>query len=176
MAAIFKEGPVEPISVEQQAEIEDTRARMSGIASTANEELKDLVDRAYRPFNVLMTNGYDTGGVSVDDYKEAASELLKHCPPADDAVFAQPNTASTPEPTSRDWVNELTSYGESARARLYNQTEFEAEVVQASKAANSDGELGYFLKVLERYCPDRVDAFDTVLRLHPEFPAPKGRE
>jgi hypothetical protein len=67
----------------------------------------------------------------------------------------------------------LTSYGEGGRARLYNQTEFEAEVVQAS---NGDGELGYFLKVLEGYCPDRVAAFDVVLRLHPEFPAPKGRE
>lgn len=201
MGAIFTEGPVEPIPAQQQSEIEYTHALMTGIASTAGEDIKDLVERANRPFTNLMFNGYDTGGVSVEDYKEAASELLKRCPPPDDLVF------QTPEPTSRDWVNELvaigyvpgsdggqwldermqkdaqpfcnsslTSYGENSYARIYNQTEFEAEVVGVTTlAADKELELGYFLKVLQRYCPDRVDAFDTVLKLHPEFGPPKGR-
>ncbi|RAM38321.1 hypothetical protein DBZ45_04735 [Arthrobacter globiformis] len=69
----------------------------------------------------------------------------------------------------------LTTYGESASARLFKQTEFEAEIVGLTKAADPEMELGYFLKVLERYCPARVDAFDTVLKLHPEFGSPKGR-
>lgn len=203
MGAIFTEGPVEPITAEQQAEIEDTKARMSGIASTANEELKDLVDRAYRPLNVLMANGYDTGGVSVEDYKEAASELLKRCPPPSDVVFDASANAS---PTSRDWVSELvaigyrpgpdggqwlddrmredaqpfcnaslTGPGESTWTRYLKQTEFEAAVLRGAKAADPEMELGYFLKVLERYCPDRVEAFDTVLKLHPELGPPKGR-
>lgn len=201
MGAIFTEGPVEPIPAEQQTKIESAHALMTGIASTANEDIKDLVERANRPFTNLMFNGYDTGGVSVEDYKEAASELLKRCPPPDDLVF------QTPEPTSRDWVNELvaigyvpgsdggqwldermqedaqpfcnaslTSSGESASARLFKQTEFEEEVVGVTKlAADKELELGYFLKVLERYCPARVDAFDTVLKLYPEFGPPKGR-
>lgn len=200
MGAIFTEGPVEPIPMEQQAEIDIAHARMTGIASVASEDMKELVERANRPFTNLMFNGYDTGGVSVEDYKEAASELLKRCPPPDDLVF------QASEPASRDWVSELvaigyipgsdggkwldermqedaqpfcnaslTSHGDSARERLYGQTEFEAKVVMTSKASNSEMELGYFLKVLERYCPARVDAFDTVLKLHPELGSPKGR-
>jgi hypothetical protein len=204
LKAIFTEGPVEPIPVEQQAEIEHAQALMASVASTANEELKDLIDRAYRPFNLLMANGYDTGGVSevsVEDYNEASTELLKRCPPPDDIVF------QAQEPTSRNWVNELieigylpgsdggkwldermqkdaqpfcnaslTGPGESGWARLVKQTEFEAAVLFGTKAADPEMELGYFLKVLERYCPDRVDAFDTVLRLHPELGPPKGRD
>lgn len=69
----------------------------------------------------------------------------------------------------------LTSYGESSRARLAKQTEFESEVIMNSRVANLEVELGYFLKVLERYCPTRIAAFDTVLKLHPELGAPKGR-
>jgi hypothetical protein len=200
MGAIFTEGPVEPIPTQQQSEIEYTQALMTGIASTANEDMKDLVERAYRPFNLLMANGYDTGGVSVEDYKEAASELLKRCPPPDDLVF------QTREPASRDWVSELvaigyipgpdggkwldermqedaqpfcnaslTGPGDSKWNQLTKQTEFEAEVLGGAKAADPEMELGYALKVLERYCPDRVDAFDTVLKLHPELGPPKGR-
>lgn len=70
----------------------------------------------------------------------------------------------------------LTSYGESASARLYKQTEFEAAVVGQTRAVQDpEMELGYFFKVLERYCPARTEAFDTVLKLHPELGAPKGR-
>lgn len=201
MGTIFTEGPVEPIPAEQQSKIKDVHALMTGIASTANEDMKDLVERANRPFTNLIFNGYETGGVSVEDYKEAASELLKRCPPPDDLVF------QAPEPTSRNWVNELvaigyipgpdggrwldermqkdaqpfcnaslTGPGDSKWNQLTIQTEFEAEVVGVTKAAaDKEIELGYFLKVLERYCPARVDAFDTVLKLHPEFGPPKGR-
>jgi hypothetical protein len=69
----------------------------------------------------------------------------------------------------------LTTYGQSATARLDRQTEFESAMVMQARAADPEMELGYFFKVLERYCPARVDAFDTVLKLHPEYGPPKGR-
>jgi hypothetical protein len=70
----------------------------------------------------------------------------------------------------------LTTYGDSASARLYKQTEFEYAVLgQTHLAHDPEMELGYFFKVLERYCPVRTEAFDTVLKLHPELGTPKGR-
>lgn len=70
----------------------------------------------------------------------------------------------------------LTTYGKSATARLDGQTEFESAVLMNSRAADPEMELGYFLKVLERYCPERISSFDVVLKLHPEFGSPKGRD
>jgi hypothetical protein len=69
----------------------------------------------------------------------------------------------------------LTSYGDSASARLNKQTEFEARILSGTRAADPEMELGYSFKVVERYCPARVDAFDVLLKLHPEFGPPKGR-
>lgn len=70
----------------------------------------------------------------------------------------------------------LTASGDRALTGMYDQTEFEAAIIaQTLLAKDPDIELGYFFKVLERYCPARTDAFDAVIKLHPELGTPRGR-
>lgn len=55
-------------------------------------------------------------------------------------------------------------------------TEFEFMVFNSGKAAADPAmEHGFVLKVIQRFCANREETYDTVLRLHPELPAPKGR-
>lgn len=72
-------------------------------------------------------------------------------------------------------TSSLTDAGDNASARLWKHTAFEQEILDRAKVSNKAEELGYSVKVVERFCPKRLDALDMVLEMHPELPAPKGR-
>lgn len=73
-------------------------------------------------------------------------------------------------------LSSLTTTGESTTAKIYRTTEFEQAVLDQGNAADPAMEMGYVLKVIQRFCDQREDPFDTVLKMHSELPTPKGRD